>query len=48
MRRTALAAALLAAATSLSFAPTASACAGTVCDAINLACETALGRGCVR
>lgn len=47
MRRP-LAALLLAAATSLSFASPASACAGEVCDAINEVCTIVRGGPCVR
>jgi hypothetical protein len=48
MRRTALAAALLAAAASLSFAPSASACVGAPCEAINAVCHLATHTYCVR
>jgi hypothetical protein len=48
MRRTAVAAVVLAAASSLSFAPAASACTGEVCDAVNLVCEVVRGSACVR
>lgn len=48
MRRTALAAALLAAAAPLSFAPSASACVGTPCDQINAVCRLVAGTYCLR
>ena len=48
MRRTALAAALLAAASALAIAPAANACTGEVCDVVNLVCEVARGNPCVR
>lgn len=48
MRRTALAAAVLAAAASLSSAPAASACVGSPCDEINEVCRLALRTYCLR
>lgn len=48
MRRSALAAALLAAAASLSFAPPASACVGSPCDEINAVCRLVLRTYCLR
>ncbi|HEX8003480.1 MAG TPA: hypothetical protein VF519_12370 [Mycobacteriales bacterium] len=48
MRRTALAAALLAAAASFAAAPSASACVGLPCDVVNAVCEITRGAPCVR
>jgi hypothetical protein len=48
MRRTALAAALLAAAATFASAPAANACTGEVCDVVNLVCEVVRGTPCVR
>ncbi len=46
MRR--LLATLAVATAAVSFAPPASACAGEVCEAINVVCDTVTGRPCVR
>ena len=46
-RRLAVVAAGLAAAGSLAFAPSASACVGTVCDQINRICSLGGGGGCI-
>ena len=48
MRRSLLAAALVAGAFSFTAAPAANACTGLPCDVVNLACDAALGRPCVR